>query len=130
MCMPGILSPDVAVTITCFEAAFYAAAAEDGQDASSAGAAAGTCDGADGAAALLDLQPTQHSSLQRATGCTLEPATAQQCLAIASLSLAVLARCLRLRPATGPAAEEAEFLGYVIAELLQHGNEEAQVQPM
>ena len=128
ICIPGALPPGVSVAITCFESAFQpAAAADDGQDASSVWA--DLRGDAGGAPAPLDLQPTQRSSLLAPARCVLEAATVQHCLVVVALSLAVLGRGLRLQPAAAPAAEEAELLGCVIAEFMQHGDEEAQVQP-
>jgi len=115
------------VAIACFEAAFQpAAATEDDQDASSS--RAGPRDDARGAAAVLELQPTQHPVPPTPARCVVEVATAQHCLAVAALSLAVLARGLRLHSGAAPAAgEEAELLGCVVAEFMQHGDEYAQV---
>ena len=114
------------MTFTCFAAAFQPSAViDDGQDASSS--RTGLRDDAGGAAAPLDLQPTQRPTSPPAAHCVLGVATAQHCLAVAALSLAVLARGLRLQPAAAPAAEEAELLGCLVAEFMQHGDEEAQV---
>ena len=126
ICAPGALPAGVSVAVACFEAAFRpATTSEDGQDASSS--RAGPRDDSFGAAAVLELQPTQHSSPPVPARCVIEVATAQHCLAVAPLSLAVLARGLRLRPDAAPAAEEAELLGCVVAEFMQHGDAEAQV---
>ena len=129
MCVPGALPPGVSVTITCFEAAFDPSPTQEGAEASSTVSVIGLHAGA--AETVLDLQPTQRSARPQpaAARCALTVATAQHCLAVAALALAMLARCRQLRPASAPDGEEEQLLCRIVAELMQYGDAVAQVRP-
>ena len=129
VCIPKALPSGVSVTITCFEAAFDASSIQDGADASSLVTVAGPRSAVCGAGTVLDLQPTQQPGQQQpAARCALTVHTAQQCMAVAALALAVLAQCLQLRPAVVSDGEEVQLLCHVVAELMQHGDGEVQVR--